>query len=835
MPSEVTVEYGEKSGLTKPLDGKAVDGDTNSEVSGMSRAYGISDAAGSIDVCYRLEVLSLHGTANTADDGEDTKGNDELLDQFGKLSIGLKGSRESDNVQAASGDKTSNGVHSTQEALQLCSTEDSELQGSGPVSKSSREQPEENEDVNECNDRELTGRGPAGGVATSQPAVAYSYSWPYMPNYTVSHTHYDCQQPTKFFKPTCQAVPYQYFGNDNGDLWQQVSINWASSCPFDDTQQFASSAGLTGGSVVVQPTCSLDQTSDLQPVFVPVDCKSPQSDGHEIFEECVLTSPSSCDNMAVADFLDPENLEKLLDDESQLPLISSTDVASPANSLDADVGYYSPSCISSSPGSVDTAICRASPDNLSNFSGDTIDEEKLDLIVSYIEEQEAKEKRKDKDSVNINHSQPPYVHTIPVGSEFAYIHADCPPQNQISPPISIPEHTVWPPPGNLTVRINLDYSDRIHVPSQEFCPPVSVTQTPFQTPFKVTQSTTPSTNRYPRILPKPAGPSSVGNNNSSSVPGMRSAEFHVPSQYPLPTEMPEEEKNRKLVAFCRRLAPLEPEQLQHRDQEGDTLLHIAVAREEHLLLKALLTRLDRDALLSDLINSRNIQQHTALYMAVYTNQLAAVQSLIQWGADVNVQIHRHLDAGYRFYRPIHCAASKGVEWSNVLEELLKSPNIDVHAVNSEGRTALHCAIEAHNPLGLPDGKPVDSLRNIYLLAREKVNLGKPDGLSGRTPLHYVIEKKDPDFVGWFLGLLRTTCGGGSLTDIVNAPTSSQWTALRIAEQLTIDAAKRVRIIQLLLQHGADASPKNDNTLRRDLCKIPQINQMLKSASGGRLH
>lgn len=41
-----------------------------------------------------------------------------------------------------------------------------------------------------------------------------------------------------------------------------------------------------------------------------------------------------------------------------------------------------------------------------------------------------------------------------------------------------------------------------------------------------------------------------------------------------------------------------------------------------------------------------------------------------------------------------------------------------------GRTALLCAIEAHDPFGYTTGQPIDSLRNIYLLAKKKTNLGK---------------------------------------------------------------------------------------------------------------
>ena len=71
-------------------------------------------------------------------------------------------------------------------------------------------------------------------------------------------------------------------------------------------------------------------------------------------------------------------------------------------------------------------------------------------------------------------------------------------------------------------------------------------------------------------------------------------------------------------------------------------------------------------------------------MAVCTNQPATVHRLLKAGADVNVQIQRQTSAGLRFFQPIHFAASQGLEWSEVLEVLLKCPVIDVHALNDQG-------------------------------------------------------------------------------------------------------------------------------------------------------
>jgi len=102
-----------------------------------------------------------------------------------------------------------------------------------------------------------------------------------------------------------------------------------------------------------------------------------------------------------------------------------------------------------------------------------------------------------------------------------------------------------------------------------------------------------------------------------------------------------------------------------------------------------------------------------------------------------------------------------------------------------------------------------------------------DGLSGSTPLHYVVEKKSVELLAWFLGLIRHVCAENAqhsrpAYQIINARTSSNATAVTIAWSLQIDEVERVRMVKLLLASGAELSTKCDISLRRDLLKVPEV-------------
>ena len=108
------------------------------------------------------------------------------------------------------------------------------------------------------------------------------------------------------------------------------------------------------------------------------------------------------------------------------------------------------------------------------------------------------------------------------------------------------------------------------------------------------------------------------------------------------------------------------------DESDRTALHWA-CQEGH---ESIVVRLLEWGVDSDLLDQIG---HTPLYIATGENRLNLVKLLLRYGADVNL-------AG-----PLRLACSWGHE--DIAMELLNQPNIDVHAMNSEGDTALKYAVD----------------------------------------------------------------------------------------------------------------------------------------------
>ena len=118
----------------------------------------------------------------------------------------------------------------------------------------------------------------------------------------------------------------------------------------------------------------------------------------------------------------------------------------------------------------------------------------------------------------------------------------------------------------------------------------------------------------------------------------------------------------------------------------------------------------------------------------------------------------------------------------------------------------------------------------------------------------MVEKKNADFLEWFLDLVRyfaevqvassslensgmavgnpsVALGNPRLTvsglmrQTVNMPATNGATALHIAASLKMEASsakEKTRILQLLLTHGAEFSSRTDSKLRIELARDPAV-------------
>lgn len=168
--------------------------------------------------------------------------------------------------------------------------------------------------------------------------------------------------------------------------------------------------------------------------------------------------------------------------------------------------------------------------------------------------------------------------------------------------------------------------------------------------------------------------------------------------------------------------------LNETDKDGDTLIHTAILMEMFSLAGVLIDMADEVSWL----NIQNLLRQSPLHLAVLMGQTDIVQKLVNKGVNVSLRDHQG-------NTPLHIACRRGDR--DAVQIIVKSFGDDevsrkkyLAMKNCEGLTCLHVAAECKQYL----------IMGHLFLKGANVNMG--DAKSGRTVLHYAVERRDIETV-----------------------------------------------------------------------------------------
>uniref|UniRef100_A0A8C0H7C7 NFKB inhibitor delta n=1 Tax=Chelonoidis abingdonii TaxID=106734 RepID=A0A8C0H7C7_CHEAB len=247
----------------------------------------------------------------------------------------------------------------------------------------------------------------------------------------------------------------------------------------------------------------------------------------------------------------------------------------------------------------------------------------------------------------------------------------------------------------------------------------------------------------------------------------------------------------ELASARAEIQSMDPAQLLHQDEDGDTILHLLAARGLRHFAQAAAEAFKECGRLE-------IKEHkgkTPLLVAATANQAELVRDLLALGADANAADHKgqtllHLAATYGF--PNGVLAVRGL-----LLPLLLSP---------PGQTPLHCAVISHNKalqaLGVGTLTP-ERLQEMLACIQTLLHMGadytSQDIKSSKTVLHLAVQDGNLPLVQFFLQLPGPR-------QFINMKAHGN-TALHMAAALPSPPCQE-SLVQLLLSRGADPSARN---------------------------
>lgn len=258
------------------------------------------------------------------------------------------------------------------------------------------------------------------------------------------------------------------------------------------------------------------------------------------------------------------------------------------------------------------------------------------------------------------------------------------------------------------------------------------------------------------------------------------------------------------------LAKHSVEDVLFEDKDKDTILHLAICKDQVALSIAIIERIRAEKRSLDMLN--NLRQ-TPLYLAVACKLPILVEFLLMYGASLAI-------GNNEGNTPLHAAAVTGN--TEAVKTIIRCMSYSCcsdletsalfNATNCDGKTALMLAVEAHS-------KDVNCVEIVKDLLMRYTDPMFPDCRSGKTALHYAVELQKIDLIY----IILDECQDASR--LVNAKMYNGNTALHLIVGRAIPEELILHIVGMLMSSGANVSLSNDanekpcDLVRRENCQV----------------
>ncbi|XP_033224117.1 uncharacterized protein LOC117177491 isoform X2 [Belonocnema kinseyi] len=252
------------------------------------------------------------------------------------------------------------------------------------------------------------------------------------------------------------------------------------------------------------------------------------------------------------------------------------------------------------------------------------------------------------------------------------------------------------------------------------------------------------------------------------------------------------------------------EELAKADEDGDTMLMCLVGNPDELRKKKayLPPLVERLSTVEGALSAINNRGEDALYlMAMNCPQMAYITGYL-----AATMLQKGIHVGQKLYQPrgdtlIHAVAAKGDSHKAVLAELLAlktvqgNPGFNVSTRNYEGKTALHVAVESHDPIN----RGRKSIATVQLLLEHGADLTIKETIRGNTALHAAV------FISCDPVLVKVLLARNS-QDIINIGNYHGNTSLHMAMMCNgVNLERQMEVCKILVENGAKISIANGSS------------------------